>query len=447
MKFEELKQALVAVAERQGLKEYEIYYQAEESISAETLKQEISSFSSSNTGGICFRCIVDGKMGYASGELMTEEAMEEMVANAISNARAIDSEDEVFIFAGSSAYAPLPEREVKLIDPAAVRDTALKLQADHYAICDKVADGTQSAAVGAVSEIHLCNSKGLDLSNRVGVSFAYSSVVVREGEEAQESFEYAVGESYDDVKDMPAKAVQSALDKLGATTVPSGKYNVLFSGKQFRSFLSVFSSAFSAKNAQMGLSLLAGKEGEQIAAACVTVTDDPMREGCPMQTNFDGEGVATARRNVIEKGVLKTLLYDLTTAKKAGVESTGNGQKGAYLSPVSIAPYNFSLAPGDASEEELFAAVGNGIYVTECKGFHAGADAVTGDFSIESAGFMIRDGKKAEPIKSFTVAGNFYQLLKQIDRLGNEVKWGLPGGFTVFGSPDVLIRDMSVAGK
>ena len=179
----------------------------------------------------------------------------------------------------------------------------------------------------------------------------------------------------------------------------------------------------------------------------MTVTDDPMREGCPMQTNFDGEGVATARRNVIEKGVLKTLLYDLTTAKKAGVESTGNGQKGAYLSPVSIAPYNFSLSPGDASEEELFAAVGNGIYVTECKGFHAGADAVTGDFSIESAGFMIRDGKKAEPIKSFTVAGNFYQLLKQIDRLGNEVKWGLPGGFTVFGSPDVLVRDMSVAGK
>ena len=215
MKFEELKQALVAAAERQGLKEYEIYYQAEESISAETLKQEISSFSSSNTGGICFRCIVDGKMGYASGELMTEEAMGEMVANAISNARAIDSEDEVFIFAGSSAYAPLPEREVKLIDPAAVRDTALKLQADHYAICDKVADGTQSAAVGAVSEIHLCNSKGLDLSNRVGVSFAYSSVVVREGEEAQESFEYAVGESYDDVKAMPAKAVQSALDNAG----------------------------------------------------------------------------------------------------------------------------------------------------------------------------------------------------------------------------------------
>ena len=129
------------------------------------------------------------------------------------------------------------------------------------------------------------------------------------------------------------------------------------------------------------------------------------------------------------------------------MESTGNGQKGSYASPVSIAPYNFGINAGTDSDDELLAAVGNGIYITECKGFHAGANAVTGDFSIESAGFMIRDGKRAEPVKSFTVAGNFFDLLKQIDRLGNDVKWGIPGGFTVFGSPNVLVRGMSIAGK
>jgi PmbA protein len=251
----------------------------------------------------------------------------------------------------------------------------------------------------------------------------------------------------DALKDLPAKAVQGALDKLGAGLVDSGKYTVVFDGTQFRQFLSAFSPVFSAKNAQQGLSLLAGKEGEVVAAECVTLTDDPMREGCPMQTTFDGEGVATARRNVIEKGVLKTLLYDLTTAKKAGVASTGNGQKGGYSAPVAIAPYNFSISAGEKSQEELFAAVGDGLYITECKGFHAGANAVTGDFSIESAGFMIRGGKRAEPVKSFTVAGNFFELLKKIDQVGNEIRWGIPGGFTVFGSPDLLIRDMSVAGK
>ena len=81
------------------------------------------------------------------------------------------------------------------------------------------------------------------------------------------------------------------------------------------------------------------------------------------------------------------------------------------------------------------------------KGFHAGANAVTGDFSIESAGFMIRDGKKAEAVKEFTVSGNFFELLKQIKAFSNEVKYGIPSDFTLFGSPDALVSDMSVAGE
>lgn len=447
MQFEEMKQVLISTAERAGLSQYEIYYQMDESVSAETLKDEISSFASSVSGGVCFRCIVDGKMGYASGELMTADAMENLVTTAISNARCIDSEDEVFIFGGSPAYAKIDANDVRLTDAAKVRDTALALQRATYAASDKVGDGTQSVALSSTTEILLCNSNGLTLSNRVCMSGAYVAPVVREGDEAQESFEFALGEAAEDFSDLPQKAVRVALDKCGAGLVDSGKYDVVFDGKQFRSFLSTFSPVFSAKNAQHGLSLLAGKEGETIAASCVTLTDDPMRAGCPIQTPFDGEGVATARRNVIENGVLKTLLYDLTTAKKAGVESTGNGQKGSYAAPVSIAPYSFGIGAGDDSEDTLLAAVGNGIYITECKGFHAGANAVTGDFSIESAGFMIHDGKRAEPIKSFTVAGNFFDLLKQIDRLGDEVKWGIPGGFTVFGSPDVLVRGVSIAGK
>ena len=447
MTFESMKNALVAAAERAGLAQYEIYYQRSESVSAETLKDEVSAFSSSVSGGVCFRCIVDGKMGYASGELMTEEAMEELVTSAISNASCIDSDDEPFIFEGSPSYAKLAAREVRLADASVVRDNALKLQRAVYAESDKVSDGTQSVAMSQISEICLYNSHGLSLSNRVGVSGAYANAVVREGEEAQEGFEFAEGERYEQLAHLPQLVVREAFDKMGADVAPSGKYDIVFDGRQFRNFLSVFSDAFSAKNAQLGLSLLAGKEGTVIASPIVNVIDDPMRKDAPVQTPFDGEGVATARKPIIENGVLKTLLYDLTTAHKAGVASTGNGQKGSYAAPVSIAPYNFSLQAGEATTEELFAKIGTGIYITECKGFHAGADSVTGDFSIESAGFMIRDGKRCEPVKSFTVAGNFFDLLKEIDTLGNEIHWGLPFGQTVFGSPDVLVRGMSVAGK
>ena len=447
MNFENMKNALVNAARRAGLDCFEIYAQTEESINVETLGDEISSFSFGNEGGICFRCIVDGKMGYASGELMTADAMEDLVRAAISNAKCIDNEDEVFIFEGSPAYATVDVGEVALADAAEIRKTALELQRATYAESEKVGDGTQTAAVSFTTEVHLYNSHGLSLSNRAGMSGAYVAPVVREGEEAQNHYEFGEGCTFDALKELPGKAVRQALDKLGAVTVSSGKYDVIFDGAQFRGFLSAFSSVFSAKNAQKGLSLLAGKEGTKIAASCVTLTDDPMRAGSPLQTPFDGEGVATARRNVIENGTLTTLLYDLTTAKKAGVPSTGNGQKGSYAAPVSIAPYNFSIAPGNASEEALFAAAPEGIYITECKGFHAGANAVTGDFSIESAGFRIRNGKLAEPIKSFTVAGNFFSLLREINALGDTVHWSKLGGFTAFGSPDVLVLQMSVAGK
>ncbi|MBR6777736.1 MAG: TldD/PmbA family protein, partial [Clostridia bacterium] len=83
----------------------------------------------------------------------------------------------------------------------------------------------------------------------------------------------------------------------------------------------------------------------------------------------------------------------------------------------------------------------------EVKGLHAGANPVTGDFSIESAGFLIEGGKRTKPVKSFTIAGNFFNLLKEIKALSNEVDFSLSGGYTTFGAPAVLIENMSVAGK
>ena len=117
------------------------------------------------------------------------------------------------------------------------------------------------------------------------------------------------------------------------------------------------------------------------------------------------------------------------------------------IEPVGISPYAFCIEAGEYSHDALLELAGNGVYITEVKGLHAGANAVTGDFSIESAGFMIENGKLTRPVKSFTVAGNFFELLGNISALSNEVTVGISGSFTRFGSPDVLIRDMSIAGK
>ena len=195
---------------------------------------------------------------------------------------------------------------------------------------------------------------------------------------------------------------------------------------------------------QKGLSLLKGRVGEQIAADFVTITDTPFYPGNTMQISFDGEGVPTREKNVVENGVLKTLLYNLSSAKKDGVASTGNASRSG--SSIGTKPFTFYINPGTLSRQELFEKAGNGVYVTSMKGFHAGANTVSGDFSIESAGFLIEDGKLGAPVKSFTVAGNFFELLRGIDTLGCEIDLRRPG-YTLIAAPDTLVCGLSVAGE
>ena len=442
-----LKDALVRAAKEAGITEYELYYAESADLSAEALKDEISNFSSGASAGISFRCKVDGKMGYASTELLTEEEMTELVSRAAANARNIENEDEVFIFPGSPKYGTPNAKFSEPATAAEVRENVLSLQKQQYGASDMVTDGTKSGAFTGTTEIYLYNSYGLELSNRIGVSAAYVAPVLKNGEESDNDFDFAVGKTAAEMGDLAARTVGRVKEKFGAGSVESGKYNIVFDGESMRDLLATFFSGFSAKSAQMGLSRLAGKEGERVAADCVTITDDPMREGYPAQTSFDGEGVAAFRKNVIENGVLKTLLYDLTTAKKAGRESTGNGLRGSYTSSVNISPFCFCLEPGNKSEEQLFSAAGDGILITELNGLHAGADGVTGDFSLQSAGYRIRGGKKAEYVKGFTVAGNFYELLLGITAVGNKLKFGIPASVTAFAAPPVLVPGMSIAGK
>lgn len=445
MNFEIAKGILESEAERQGLKEYEIYYTASEGLNAETLKDEISSFSSGNEAGISFRCIAHGHVGSAATELFDEDELKALVARAAANASVIENDEPAIIFEGSEEYAQKNSTVLDMPSVADVKKLALDLQKKTYETNELVTDGTQAGVFANISSYELVNSKGLRLSNKIGFSGAFVQAVVNKDGEASDGFDYTVG--LEKAEELPAKAVEESMSKLGAKTVESGKYPIIIDGKQMRALLSTFCSVFSGKKVLQGLSLLAGKEGEIVASDSVTVIDDPQYEASPVQTTFDGEGVATYKKNVIENGVLKTLLYDLATAQRAGVKTTANGQRGSYAQQVSIEPFCFYIKEGDLTEDELRKKMGDGLYVTELKGLHAGANAITGDFSIESAGFLVKDGRLVGAVKGFTVAGNFFELLKNIVAVADTVKFGMPSGFTTFGSPDVLIAPMSVAGE
>ncbi|MBQ8578060.1 MAG: TldD/PmbA family protein [Clostridia bacterium] len=449
-RFDLLKNIIKTSSEARGITEYELYYSEDASISAETYRDEISAFSSSVGGMLLYRCIVDGKIGYASTEALDEAEMDALVARAAVNAACIEKDEEAIIFGGATKedYHTVPAVQFTMPTAAVIRDEAMKCRDIIYAADKRMADGTECGAFAGQSTVRLFNSKGLDLGISVGNCGEYLQALLDNGEEKQYDYDFLYNHFGEDNREelvsIADKVVAGADAKFGAGLVKTGKYNVIFDHKQMKAMLSTFLSTFYAENAQKGLSLLKGKVGETIAADCITITDNPFYEKNPMQIPFDGEGVPTRCKNVIENGVLKTLLYNLTSAKKDGVETTGNASRSA--ASIGTRAYSFYINPGEMTRDELFAKAGNGIYVTEMKGFHAGANAVTGDFSIESAGFLIEDGKIGAPVKSFTVAGNFFELLKQISAIDNVLEMKAPG-FSQIGSPDVLVPGMSIAGE
>lgn len=446
MNFEQIKGILFDAAKQAGLTEYDVYYQLSTDVSATALNREPNAFSFGTEGGVTFRCALEGKIGAASTQCIEQEELTALVPRAMANALLVDADEEPIFYAPTkeTAYGQVSAVREPLPEAVLLRRVANDLQAHIYQATPLAADGTETAAGATEVTVSLANAKGLSLSHTAAMRYAYAEAVINA--DGEPSFGVGTTGNLDNTEEIAKKAVEDALARLGGKPVKTGKYSVVFSAKQVRALFSTFGSIFSGKAAMQGLSLLKGKEGTVVASPLLTVYDDPFYEGNTMQMPFDAEGVPTYKKALIEKGVLKTLLYDLTTAKKTGNVSTGNAGRASYASPVSIRSYCRHIAAGDATLDELFATVQNGLYITEMKGLHAGCDAVTGDFSIECAGFLIKDGKKETPVKAFTVAGNFFELMKNIARVGVEVEGGTCG-FSMGAAPALLINDLSVAGE
>ena len=445
MNFSEIKKVISDAAKATGIDEYDVYYSVSSDISAETLKSEISGFSSSESIGIGFRCIVDGKFGQASCEYITKSELENLVLKAYDNAKYIESDDESIIYSGAESYKEVCGDCFDLPGAGDIRNVALAIQKRSYEENSLVVDGTQSSAGACKVEVHMFNSYGLEL-HKTGGCVSYGSYpVVSNGNESEDSYETKMSKTFDNIDEVARVAVEKAVCKLGSDSIPGGKYNIVLSGKKFATFLAEFSGCFSAKNVKLGLSALKGKIGEKVASDIITIVDDPFSAELMAQNPFDGEGVATYTKNVIENGVLKTYFYDLAMAKHFGVAPTGNASRG-YSSPVAISPYFLYVKPGNKKFDELIKDVGEGIYVTELKSFSA-SNAVTGDFSIESCGYRISGGKLGEYVKSFTIAGNFFELIKNVEDISNELEVKHNGIFRGYAAPAIFVKNISVAGK
>lgn len=449
MELMQFQQAVIRAAQKQGLADYELYFRYADGVSVDVYgRDEVKDFCSATEGGVCFRCAVQGKMGYASTQLLSEEAAEEIVRRAMDNAAALEKEEPIFLSSGEEEYPAVPNSEETMPDSKVLIQKALRLQEALYAAHPGVGIGTENEVGANHTTIRIWNSRGLDLNYDRTFATAVAVPVVEENGEKDNEAVVAVGRLDTlDVEKLARKAVGQAREKLGAEVPETGIYPVVFAPDAMSSLLAAFSTVFSAETAQKGLSLLRDREGEKIAASVVTMVDDPLSEMSAMPIPFDAEGVPTRRKNVVEKGVLTTLLYDRRRAAEAGKTTTGNACKRSYAAPVSVQPFTFYLAAGDCSEEELVQKAGEGIYIRTVGGLHAGANPISGDFSLQSSGFQIENGKKTKPIRSFTVAGNFFDLLKRVVAVADNLEVPAPGDITCYGSPSVLVDGLSVAGR
>jgi len=446
MRIDDFLNLLFDKARAAGLSEYEAYVSNGDSFEASVHAGELIAYNVSSTMGLGFRAKVNGRMGYASTQALDEDAARLLVEGAITSATLTETDDPQFLFEGGETPAlELYNPALDEISDAEKVRMALALEKKALDADPRITtDGC--AVIYAASGRRIVNSKGLDVAFRDNAMGAYVSTVAREGGRAGSAYRIKMGrQGAPDFDRLAREATCEALDFLAASPVDSGCYPVVLRASAAVELLAAFSSAFSAESAQRGLSPLKGREGERIAAECVTLMDDPLNPEGLAASPFDGEGVPAKVKAVIDGGRLTTLLHNLKTAAKQGVASTGNAARG-YASAITVAPTNFYIKPSDAPLSALLQKAEGGLIVTELQGMHSGTDVVSGDFSLSAKGYVIENGALGRPVDQITVAGNFYELLKQILQTGDDLEFGQPGA-GCHGSPSILVEKLSIAGK
>ncbi len=408
-------------------------------VEADVFEGEVDTFVKSLSRGAGLRVIVDGRVGYAYTEKLDE--IQSVAKAAVDSARISDAQPGAGIFEGEGVNGC--EEQKALDDAQDVKQTALDL---YDAVMKEGAHSVQACQAETTLTTHyFANSAGIACEDCQKFSAIFAEPVAKCDDYTDSNYDFAVGPAILglDVAKVAKESMRRAMQYYGAKSAKGGAVPVVLLADAMADILSAFAPAFSAENAQKGLSLLKGKEGSAIANACITLVDSPQHPQLPLHYAFDGEGVPTTEKNVIDRGVLTTLFYDVASANRQGVKPTGNARR-SYNTPVRIAPYHFYIKPGEAPFEMLLGEANNGVVVAEVSGLHAGVNATSGDFSLLAKGFALQNGEKGAPIEQMVVSGNFFALIKGVRMLGRDLVFRIPAG-SCYGSPSLLVDGLTIA--
>ncbi|HYD32454.1 MAG TPA: TldD/PmbA family protein [Azospirillaceae bacterium] len=397
----------------------------------------------SESGDLGLRVFVGKRQAIVSSSDRKPAALDELVERAVAMARMVPEDpycgiaDPDQIFTG-----PLPDLDVfDATEPAAefLMDRARIAEATAMAVAG-VTNSEGADASWSQSQIVLAASNGFRGGYARSGHGLSVSVLAGEGTGMERDYDFTSGVYLADLAD-PAeigrRAGEKAVRRLNPRKVGTQKVPVIYDPRVANGLVGHLSGAINGTGIARGTSFLKEAMGQMVFGPSINIIDDPLKKRGPRSKPFDGEGIPTRRRTVIENGRLTTWFLDLRSARQLGLTTTGHAARGTS-GPPSPSATNLYLAPGDKTPAELMADIKQGFYITELMG--QGVNGLTGDYSRGAAGFWIENGQLAFPVSEMTVAGNLKDMFRELTPANDLVfRYGVD-------SPTVRLEGMTVAG-
>lgn len=439
----------VEAATGAGASDAEAYVQCESGREVRVHGGEVESLTAAVQSGVGIRAWAGHRVGYAYGTDLSEAGVAAIAARA-AEAAAVADEDEFASPPQPAEVEALPglsDPSIAEWEAARVAELAIAVERTALESDPRLVAVETAVYADADEQVAIASSTGVAGEYETSSCYAYLQALA-EGEGARETglgFGLARGPRGLDPEAIGAEGARRALEMIGAGKPASRSCPVVLDETVAASFVGLIGGGLGARAVQRGRSPLAGRLEEEVASEVFALYDDGRAPEGPSSAPFDAEGVPRRRSALIEGGRLRAYLYDTYTANREGGVSTGNASRQGYRSLPSVSASNLIVAPGDRSFEQLLAAAGDGVYVTDVAGLHSGVNPVTGVFSVGASGRMIRDGALAEPVREFTIAGELVAMLGAVSAAGKEPRW-VPFGGSV-STPPLLIAEMAISGS
>ncbi|MDH5466789.1 MAG: TldD/PmbA family protein [Candidatus Aminicenantes bacterium] len=444
MDYKGLAEQLVNKCVKKGADLAEVYIESGRNLSIEVRNGEIETVQESATHGVGFRVFVQGRMAFSSCNDFTENALNNAIESAIRFAvnTTPDENNVLPDDKGLTQVEGLYDPQISQIPMEKKIELAKKVE--KLAMKDpRITKSSGASYSEGEGEVFIANSNGLLKSSKEsGCGFGVS-VVAEKDDQKSTGGESCSRRFYADLKppeEIADKAARDAYEMLDPRMIKTQKAAVIFDPDVARSVLGGILAAVNGERVLQGASFLRDKMDQKIASELVTIIDDATRPKGMRSRPFDGEGVPTQRRVIVDKGVLKGFMYNTIVAKRAGVKSTGNASRGGFTSIPGIGAHGFYMEAGQSSPQDIISATKVGLLLKGITGY--GINPVNGNFSGGASGFWIENGKIAFPVKGLTVAGNAFEMFNGIDMVGNDLD--LNRSFT---APTFRIKLLQIGGE